>query len=281
MTSRTTAFSAFVGALAACGARTMNLGSNDGGETTAAPVSASSPDASYGGFAGAAPCTVPPVLDTDGGDRGDAGASLAPLVGTWTGYIETLPASSGNLTLVFTAQADGSVTGSLTFGTASAPPPPVSATVLYPPGFSGDPNSEPFPFPGFPYTAINLSFDGSRLQFGIVKYELWMAWCGLQTSYAWSFAGQCGCLPNWNYTILTTDDAGISEIALTGTGETEVVSYGLLATCAGPYSPCYCTAAGCSTDMETADSTLDVQLEANELDGQITGGLNVLLSRSP
>ena len=87
------------------------------------------------------------------------------------------------MTLVFTQQADGSVTGSLTFGTGSPPAPPTSGTNVFPPGFDGDVNSVPFPYIGFPYTATGVSFDGPRLQLGIVTNELWKTWCGLQTSF--------------------------------------------------------------------------------------------------
>jgi len=290
MTRRTIAFGALAAAVAGCGGRTMDLGSNNAGAAPGSPNA--SPTASYGGFAGAEPCTVSPISGSDAGAALDAGASLVPLVGTWTGYIETLPATSGNLTLVFAQQADGSVTGSLTFGTAPPPPPPTSATELYPPGSGGpapgtlwSPNLVPFPDPGFPYTAVNISFDGTRLQFGIVKDELWKAWCELQTSYAWNSGAQmCGCLPNFGgYTVLSTNDAGITTFVVTSTGVTETVNWALLQMCTGAYALdlCYCTAAGCSTNMETADSILDLRLAADELDGQITGALNVFLTQSP
>jgi hypothetical protein len=269
-------FAGSIAALTACEARVIDLGSDGGGGSGSRANDTTS--GSYGGIAGASPCTLPapPVVDAGA----EAGASLAPLVGTWTGYIET----SSNLTLRVTQQADGSVTASLTVGTGSVPPPPTSKSDVYPPGFGGPPGTIPYPYPGFPYTAVDASFNGTRLQLGVVEGEILKPWCELQTSFDWGPAapGSCGCLPNWPSMGSASND-GPCTITNPSTGAVVSVACALDHACT-IYNDCSCTSAGCSIDMGYPTSKLDVQLTSNHLDGSINlqgSPTNVHFTKSP
>jgi hypothetical protein len=276
-------------ALAGCEGHVLELAGS--GADSGSPSVASASTESYGGIAGAAACTLAPKPVPDAG--GAAGAALAPLVGTWTGYAET----SDNMTLVFTQEADGSVSGSLTFGMGSPPAPPTSGNDAYPPGSGGDANSVPFPYIGFPYTASDVSFDGTRLQLAIVTNELWKAWCGLQKSFDWSpdAPGMCGCLPDWGGMGSGGVGSGGMGSGVTGptgscsindptTGAAEAIPCPLVGPCI-VYAVCSCDATGCSVDMQNASTKLDVQLAGDKLDGSIAGlpqsPLNVHFTRSP
>jgi hypothetical protein len=278
-----------VASIAGCEGRVLELGapgvgaSPSSGASTSSGANTSSGASrstdSYGGILGAAACKLPPSPAADAG--GTPGATLAPLVGTWTGYAET----SDNMTLVFTQHADGSVTGSLTFGMGSPPAQPTSGTDVFPPGFEGDVSSVPFPYIGFPYTVTGVSFDGTRLQLGIVTNELWKTWCGLQTSFDWGplAPGMCGCLPNWSG-MGSTIGTGSCSINNPTTGAAEAISCALVGPCFA-YPICSCDATGCSVDMTNSATKLDVQLNGNKLDGSIAGlsvsPLNVHLTQSP
>jgi hypothetical protein len=271
--------------LAGCQGRVLELagsgadsGSPSGASASTSESSGSASTESYGGIAGAKACTLAP---TPVPDAGVAGATLAPVVGTWTGYAET----SDNMTLVFTQQTDGSMSGSLTFGTGSPPAPPTSANDPYPPGFSGETSSVPFPYVGFPYTATDVSFDGTRLQLAVVTNELWKTWCGLQKSFDWSpgVPGTCGCLPNWGG-MGSTNGTGPCSINNPTTGAAEAIPCALVGPCTFDRI-CSCDATGCSVDMQNASTKLDVQLAGDKLDGSIAGlsqsPLNVHFTRSP
>src|SRR5579872_3314625 len=84
---------------------------------------------SASGDTGGAPCSGPL---TDAGAE-DAGTSLDPLFGPWTGYIENhqFPSGSDVLNLVLAKQADGSPGGTLVFGMGTPPAPPTDPNVAY------------------------------------------------------------------------------------------------------------------------------------------------------
>jgi len=289
-----------VATAAGCGGREVNLGGTEAAESASGRAArgddaGSASTGSYGGIPGAHACTNETPInvgnymerspDASAGADPDAGATLAPIVGTWSGYAENLQTGSGTMSLVFSRQADGSVSGSLTFGSGAQPPPPTQRTDVFPPGSGGVENQVQYPFPGFGYTAVGVSFDGERLQLGIVAHELWKPWCALQTSYDWGPAdpGACGCLPDWSGEGSVTA-AGSCTMTRPDTLEQVPVPCTLRAPCEA-YPVCFCNAAGCSVNMEDPNSTLDVQLAGDRLDGSISGlssaPLNVHLTRSP
>jgi hypothetical protein len=229
-------------------------------------------------------------------DAGRDSGQASPLTGKWTGYVEnyTLPSGSDVLTFEFATAADGKVSGTVTFGTKAAPPPPTNPDVGYPPGSGSNP-LKTASIEGFPYTAQQISFDGSRLQLGISTLELWAQWCALQQPEPPPGVGDAGsdggsdpwgCNPRLYATNVST---GQCE-DLTGPvncGRAE------LCTC----EVCTCTKASCTVDESAAiDVKFDMQLTGTKLDGSAAthqpftvsidpappiGNHNVLLTRAP
>jgi hypothetical protein len=214
--------------------------------------------------------------DAYGAVDADAGSSLDPLLGTWQGYEELGP----NIVLAFTKQANGAITGTVTYGQAAPPPPPTDPNVGYPPGFPsqlGPPG--PYRVDGFPYTALRVSFDGTRLQLQTNQNEAWKAWCELQTPTGdgWP-CGQYGCIPNGSgMADFTTNLCTVQDPV---TGKTVTLDCGKWTLCHNP-GLCSCTATHCTADMSYPDTSLDLQLSGSHLDGSITGPGNVHFTLSP
>jgi hypothetical protein len=269
----------FALAAVACNGRVVDLDGNtpDGGTSSVASGSLSS----------AKLCTIPAPTDAGALSVPEDARAIDTIVGTWTGYVEgyTFLSGSDAVVVAFTAAADGTIAGTVTFGNAPAPAPPTSGNEPYPTADVGDLNTAA-PYEGFPYTAIQVSFDGTRLRLGTVHKELWKTWCSLQTSYDWapSAAGNCGCLPDWPS--MGSTDPNASDCVLTDpdTGADVPVSCALTAPCL-IYPVCYCTAGSCTVDMTHADTTIDVRLASGQFSGSVVGlplsPLNVYLMQSP
>jgi hypothetical protein len=279
-----------VGATAvACEARVVALG---GRSTAILDAAAPTSTAATVGLKSAALCTLPAPADAGTGaaasDGGDAGAALGSILGTWTGYVEGYSFRSGSdvVAVTFAVLADGTIGGTVTFGSGSPPLPATSAAEAYPPGSDVLP-SVPFPFEGFAYTAIGLSFDGTRLRLGIVQRELWQSWCALQTSYSGApgAPSDCFCLPNWSSMGSTDPNSSACWLTDPNTGDEVQVSCAQTGSCL-IYPVCdQCVAGGCSVDMSHPDATIDVRLASGQFSGSVTGlpmsPLNVYLMMSP
>jgi hypothetical protein len=212
-----------------------------------------------------------PGLPADDAGAEDAGASIAPVLGAWTGYIEnfTLLSGSSAVNVVFALQSDGSPGGTVVFGMGTPPPPPTDPDAGYwPSGLGNAPTAVVGqPIEGFTYTLHAFSFDGVRLQFGAESREVYRAWCDLQTTtYVWD---QCtyGCLPNWG-------GAGSSDptgtITLEGPGgATMAVNYGKFELCDEyPTDTCNCFPNGCTVLLNDPDLHFDTQVKT-QIDGSI------------
>jgi hypothetical protein len=191
--------------------------------------------------------------------------------GKWTGYIESyvLPSGSTTLSMDFVQQPDGTVTGTVTFGDAPAPPPATDPNAGYPPN-SGSMPLTPASIEGFPYSATHVSFDGPRVRLGISTLELWKGWCGLQTSadlMIQSSDGHVtyGCEPRGYGTDLSSGLCYTNRSPDGGTSQP--VDCGKAALCS--YQTCDCTATSCTIDRSTPDITFDMQLAGSRLDGTI------------
>jgi hypothetical protein len=218
-----------------------------------------------------------------GGDVSSGG--LDSLVGTWTGYAEafTFPSGSDRIALVFASAADGSISGTVTYGQGTPPAPPTDPSVGYPVGTDWRRQPTTWLIEGYPFTGVEPSFDGTRLQIHTVTSEPWKAWCELQTPTNAGFpSGEYGCLPDWpgmsvNGKVTLTDPA---------TGATETVDYGKLMLCGFYGQVCACSAASCTVAMNNPDAWFDMQLSGTaKLDGTLTlaasGKLTVHFARSP
>jgi hypothetical protein len=115
--------------------------------------------------------------------------------GDWVGYLESYDmwfTSSDALTLHFGVDAAGNGTLSVVQGMGTVPPPPTDPFQAWPlplidaEGGPGPGEAYPHePLAGFAYSAHEVTWQGSRLQFQTYSSEPWAAWCGLQTSYPW------------------------------------------------------------------------------------------------
>jgi hypothetical protein len=265
-------------ALASQGSNGKDGGTDDGSSLTST--------SSYGTIPGASLCTVPPPKDEDAGLSLPSATTLAPLLGTWTGYAETLTPPDGVLTLTFAKESDGTVTGSLTFGHDPPPPPATSKTAPYPPdldtaghadvnGGIPDWTQVPDPYPGFPYTVRHVSFDGTRLQLDFLLLEVWTGWCELQTSYAYEDQeisnDPCQCLPSWSSVLRQPPELCFlqNDVSPNDMGALEPISCSIFAVCHST-SPCFCRSTGCTVDPNGTFGTLDVKLESNQLIGSVT-----------
>jgi hypothetical protein len=127
---------------------------------------------------------------TDPQTSGTTGAAQS-----WTGYVENYQFGSGSdrIKLVFTADANGQIAGTVTFGNGIAPPPATDPDVGYPPGLNGTTTMPGEYLEGPAFTIKSGSLQSNRLRFTIDPIELWTGWCALQTPVD----GSSICVPNW------------------------------------------------------------------------------------
>lgn len=223
-------------------------------------------------------CYAQPV---DLGSDGGATSSSGGVSGTWTGYIEnfTFPDGSDTMTLVVHAESNDSITGTLTFGTRAAPPPPTDPNVGYPPGAEPNPLT-PASIEGFHYTLVGGKLTGTRVQFGVSTLELWKAWCALQTPEpppAGSTGEPWGCNPR------SFGGPGESSPPVCVGGQSSgQVDCGKAAICTSDV--CDCTMTACTVDRPMPDLTFDMQWNGGRLDGSTSTNVyieTVMFSTTP
>jgi hypothetical protein len=293
----------------ACGGKDIYLSSTASPEADANGID-NAPDAAspVAADASVATCVQPGPAGTDAGPT-DAGSSLAPLLGGWTGYVEnyTFPSGSDALQLSFTAEADGAIAATIAFGQGPASLPAVDPTVGYWP--VGMPTGAiPIPvFPtveptasnglgklvgevaeGFAYTVEDVQFDGTRLRFGVNSLEEYKPWCALQTSYSYAPLNPCayGCAPDWQVSVVGGVDAGFMASSLCALhnpdgGPDLTMNCGKVVLCDNPPQPqvCTCGSSGC-TATPNVDTTFDMRLGAGGLDGSVafaSGGSDLVV----
>jgi hypothetical protein len=222
----------------------------------------------------------------DGGSCGDSrlrGTGVASFEGTWSGYAQTfqLPSGSDALTLVFKQQGDGTLAGTLTFGTRPAPPPATDRDASYPPSQGQNPLNLAS-IEGVPYSTLhaNVSPNGTRLQFDINTLELWQGWCALQTphSVVTGFTGsgtltayECGPSGPYNSYEMGRDggcwwyDDSSPDPSFVSDAGTVPVACGMAVLCT--QQVCTCTATSCDIDMCQTNVHFDLQLTGSTLQG--------------
>jgi len=262
------------------------LGAVDGGPSNQNPGSAGTSDMSPGstGQAGAgATGSAGAIADgaagtgvtTDAG--GAAGAKADP--GTlspaesWTGYVEnrTFASGSDTLTLKFSEDANGVVSGTIVFGMGIPPPPATDPSVGYPPNLVSSSLFPPGPglatsyvAEGFPYAFDGGSLATGRLRFSANLWQLWAGWCELQTPAS---DGSGSCVPNWGGT-----SAGPPRNMCSQTNPQTMkvvpVDCGKLFLCFAGFGPCSCTASGCGLSKQNGDSAaFDIFITADTASG--------------
>ena len=167
---------------------------NSGGSGTTGGKSATT---ATGGSSGLGSTGGSSATGGSGGTGGTTGTSVTPItscndtfpfLGTWAGnildfYFEPQQA----LKLELYQDAAGTITGKLTWGDGTPPPPPQGADVPYPPGYWEQQTdmkyltAAPDPWPGFAYTIVRGAGCDTTFRFGVSTDEIWQGWCALQT----------------------------------------------------------------------------------------------------
>jgi hypothetical protein len=161
----------------------------------------------------------------------------------------------------------------MSFGNAPPPPPPTDPNGAYPANLTTAPLQAPMAnqyVEGFIYTVVNGTFDGSRLQFGVVAEQVFQAYCAIQPQ-TWGY-GPNGtapyeCLPNWGFS------CGIQTCTSTNPNDSsQTITYATVkqSLCGTP-GVCVCTATSCAAPT-IVDITFDMMCSGS-LDGSIAGAL--------
>lgn len=205
------------------------------------------------------------------------GSEETSIVGLWEGYAE----DSGRLTSegvssdriaieIIEVDADGQITGTIRFGASGTMEPIGDPNTGYPSGLRLEQTFGPWPFvETFAYSLTGRfePADG-RLRGDRNPNEVWSEWCELQTSY--ESDSRYGCLPSCG-SVQTGD-----ECELLCESERISVDCEQLALC--NESVCDCGPGGCSV-AGSPDLTIDLHLDGNELQGQLTGVGEIFLVR--
>jgi hypothetical protein len=223
-------------------------------------------------------------------------SEATPLSGKYTGYIESFQFPDGSDTIVvnLTFASDGTISGTVQFGSAALLSPPTDPNVGYPPDLTT--TTPAGLLEGFAFTVLGGTYTAPRVQLSLYNNELWKQWCELQTLiYAvdngdpTSDAGPCGkfigygCLPNGG---TMSSASGCSVGACTTPPSSITVDCGKLILCMGGGRICSCTATSCTVPLPaTGTTSFDMQLTAGALNGSVTGLgaqlYNVHLTRGP
>lgn len=238
--------------VAGCGGNVVHLGSQDGGAGSGSS-----------------------------GGTSSSGASN-PLSGVYAGYIEsfTFPDGTDTIVMNLTFASDGTVTGTVYFGTGAPIPPATNPEVGYPPGYTRDTaDDSPSLLEGFEFPVLQGSYAAPRLTLGLDPTQIWSQWCALQTPVPiYNGGGQdggCGafirygCLPDLG--IANSADGGCLSASCQQPEQTPV-DCGKAALCQPVGSPCTCTASACAVVPPSAPAvTFDMQVGSGTLDGSETG----------
>ena len=226
-----------VALLLGCNSGTLEVGSNDGGAKVVSPEGSTAST---------------PVVTVNGVDA-------SALIGTWDGYVESFQFQSGSDAVVLAVsgprrQRPGR-NGHLRQRLPAASRDRWRTWGIHPGVSQLALATAANLWEGFIYTAIDLTFDGTRLQLGAAEGELWKGWCPLLTVYGQGPDGggpPYGCLPNWGFQEDPLPDASDCSRPDPLTGQNVPVDCGKLDLCAVGASVCTCSASGCVCRLDHA-----------------------------
>jgi hypothetical protein len=168
---------------------------------------------------------------------------------------------------------DGTIAGTVYFGTGAPLAPATDPNVGYPPGYMQGAT----PLEGFEFTVIGGTYTAPRVQLSIQATELWKQWCDIQTmvypQYNGSSTPGCGplvgygCLPN-AATMGGTN--GCSWSSCDHPNPTSIDCSKMFLCTMGMV--CTCTMTACTVPTPTKGGiAFDMQLASGSLDGSVTG----------
>jgi hypothetical protein len=188
-----------------------------------------------------------------------------PIVGTWHGYVESQGAPWDTLTLVIRgASVAGGVCGALTVGSGTPPAPATDPDHVYslaPTGYI------PHVVPGYTFTLLGGTTDGTRVRFSLSESEPWRSWCQLQTSYDWNLdptTHDCRCVPDWRVSGMSD---GTCRMVASPPFTDIIVDCNKVSTCIATPPPCTCVAAGCDGNLSTTNVAFDLSFAADQAEG--------------
>ncbi len=214
--------------------------------------------------------------DANDNDAIDGAIACIP-TGTWSGPIDNVafPSGSGAVTLAL-SQNGNAIAGTVTFGKGLPPPAPTDPNAVYPPNLAVSALQQPMPndyVEGFVFTIENGTFDGSRLQFGVVAEDVFAAYCALQPQ-TWADGSDGGapyaCLPPWGFfcngqtEMCTSTNPNDSSQTITYSVEKQDLC--------SPGATCICNATTCAVTT-TPDIAFDMTCTNGAFSGTIAGAL--------
>ena len=205
------------------------------------------------------------------------GEKLSDYAATWVGYAEAFEFDSGSDAIRIVLDADGE--GTFEVGSAAPLPAPTDPDVG-PPGIElGQTSALPAGgfYSGFAYSVRNATVENRRLRLELVPFEVFSAWCELQTpilDQGNSEEELYYCVNNWGG---PGGPDGCSE-RNPDTGELAPISCEKRLLCLTG-RVCKCDADHCWSNEQGHTITLDAALEAagDELEGTLTVGSGVIV----
>lgn len=214
-------------------------------------------------------CSDAPV---DIGDKNPALAKsdLAAYAADWDGYAEAYQFEDGTdrVRLVLDDQGQGS----LRFGDRALLDAPTDPTAFYPPQSAHTRAWEKSPtfsiWSGLGYTVRNARVQSERIRLESASTTPFVAYCALQTPYAYALGEGYRCLPYTMPHNVASQSTDKCIIAATTTGSsystgdpTVEVNCEQLAMCGGVSLGCTCSETECSLDTTQTDLSFDAALD--------------------
>ncbi len=192
------------------------------------------------------------------GNSGGKDPQLADYVGSWDGHAEGWSFGSNcsdRVRLTIDAQGAGTLqVGDTTLAPATNP------NLEYPPGAAGFPPNDPANelWEGFPYPTHLTRIEAGRLQFGVDTFDIFSAWCALQTP------DEVYCTPNYlpgenrAATIDLPDGGTECTLAASDGANPQTIDCGKLQFCIGVH-PCDCDQSSCASRSPDVGATAPAQ----------------------
>jgi len=216
----------------------------------------------------------------DGGGPPDAPANVqdgAIIAESWTGYAENFMFRSGSdaIRFSFLTDANGQISGFVSFGNGTPPPPPTDPNVGYPADLlttSFDLNVAPRTYlaEGYAYEMRAATLMGARLRFAVDTWQVWREWCALQTPPGTS----SNCLPNSG--VMISGDLTSCGLFDQATNQYVPVNCGKLALCGGlGGGVCMCGASGCMVRRDENLTMFDITFDDLRASGSSSGPIGL------